>query len=335
MHSVTMVSSNPLKTVDVSEINAEAGKELVEAAISKGFLMVEGHGFSQKEVDDLFELCRDFFACSFDYKSKYARDDTNHGYVSSETLDPQYSKKPDPKEALNISGLDFTSGKACKPLPDCFDAEKSAFVESVILRLFELSRTLLEILALGLEIKDTPECPGQDWFNKRYDPVKKSSSTFRLLHYPSQKNFALDVLIRAGAHTDYGSMTLLFQRENEEGLEIYAQNKWQPVPFVAGTSSHKGEAPPIIVNVGDLLSFWTGGLLKSTVHRVKFPPENLVNGRDRYSIVFFSHPNDDALLEPVPSDIVQSKGDRGANRANVEGITARQHLEKRFVGTYV
>ena len=89
--------------------------------------------------------------------------------------------------------------------------------------------------------------------------------------------------------------------------------------------------PPILVNVGDLLSYWTGGLLKSTVHRVVFPGgveggkgegEGEAKVPDRYSVAYFCHPWRETKLVPVPSEMVRMKveaeggssGDGGVER---------------------
>ena len=66
-----------------------------------------------------------------------------------------------------------------------------------------------------------PTEKGENWFASRYASDSESGSTFRLLHYPCQKSLNPESVIRAGAHTDYGSMTLLFQKENQDGLEIF------------------------------------------------------------------------------------------------------------------
>lgn len=90
-----------------------------------------------------------------------------------------------------------------------------------------------------------------------------------------------EVDIRAGAHSDYGSVTLLFQRPSQPGLEILAStDEWQPVP-VTPPGTEEDSSPPILVNIGDLLSHWTNGLLKSTVHRVIFPKDARRGGEDR------------------------------------------------------
>lgn len=177
--------------------------------------------------------------------------------------------------------------------------------------------------------------------------------------------------VRAGAHSDYGSITLLFQRPGQPGLEILTpEGTWAPVPVQPGkaassdgeqeqppqqqngtSSSSTGQSfPPILINIGDLLSYWTDGLLKSTVHRVVFPlsEQRSPNSQDRYSIVFFCHPVDQTELVPVPSELVDAHRRQNATRGGKVGfgggagdlepgkraLTAREHLASRLAATY-
>lgn len=327
------MSSNPLQVVDISKVDRATGKELLEAATSQGFLFVEGHGFTSEEVQRLFDTSKEFFELPEAQKNEVPIDESNHGYTNygGENLDPSAQKKGDPKEAMNFCLLDFSSGTSDRPVPSFF-AEKGReeVVRSAIQKLYLLSIKILRILAQGLEIEE------EDWFDSRYQASKPSGSTFRFLHYPGQKLLSPEAVIRAGAHTDYGSMTLLFQQKDQEGLEIYLPvvKAWQAVPYVENNEAKFPRlAAPIVVNIADQLSYWTGGLLKSTIHRVKFPAHVQETGQDRYLIVFFSHPNDDTLLEPVPSEIVRKVKNRGANSSEVP-ITAKQHLDKRLAATY-
>ena len=89
--------------------------------------------------------------------------------------------------------------------------------------------------------------------------------------------------------------------------------------------------PPILVNVGDLLNYWTNGLLKSTIHRVVFPEGN---GDDRFSIAYFCHPVDDAPLVAIPSDLVESQTTSDGSASANGGLTAAGHLERRLAATY-
>ncbi|KAI9698716.1 MAG: hypothetical protein M1836_003826 [Candelina mexicana] len=140
--------------------------------------------------------------------------------------------------------------------------------------------------------------------------------------------------IRAGAHSDYGSITLLFQTPHQPGLEILTPSQtWASVP-VSPQGTENDTFPPILINIGDLLSYWTNGYLKSTVHRVIFPKEGRRGGEDRYSIAYFCHPVNESRLVPVPSEIVRKwgKGVLGSGKGDV--MTAEEHLNSRLAATY-
>ena len=86
--------------------------------------------------------------------------------------------------------------------------------------------------------------------------------------------------------------------------------------------------PPILINVGDLLSYWTNGILKSTVHRVVFPHGS---GEDRYSIAYFCHPVDETPLIAVPSELVKTESSSiVAGNTKGEYMTAAEHLKSRL-----
>lgn len=177
---------------------------------------------------------------------------------------------------------------------------------------------------------------GEDWFSSRHDSSKgPSGSVLRWLHYPvvdkSGPDFDAAVDIRAGAHSDYGSLTLLFQRNSQPGLEILTpKSTWSPVPvYPPGTENYP--FPPILVNIGDLMQFWTNGLLKSTVHRVVFPEGE---SRDRYSIAYFCHPLNTTEIEHIPSDVIDKRGKRDVDYENAKSLTAAGYLKKRLADTY-
>lgn len=163
-----------------------------------------------------------------------------------------------------------------------------------------------------------------------------------MLYYPKSSVPEDGASIRAGAHSDYGSVTLLFRLPGQPGLEILKEDSsWAPVPVNPFPSTLTD--PPILVNIGDLLSFWTNGMLKSTVHRVTFSG----GGEERYSMAYFCHPLDDAKLEAVPSKVIEDFGDTGAQElksqrerlgldadGESEVLTAGEHLARRLKVTY-
>lgn len=318
--------SQEVRVVDISGDTVEAAKQLVDAMSTLGFVFIEGSGFTQQEVDDAFELSRRFFELPVDEKAKVPITADNYGYsrTNLEVLDPENQPKGDPKEAFNFS--QFVDGRPLHGLPDFFEQNLDK-VHGIEKRCNQLCMRLLRLFAVGLELE--PE-----WFASRHSIDKKTGSVLRFLHYHGQKKANPEEQIRAGAHTDYGSVTLLFQKEGEDGLEILspASKKWTPVKFVP--AKKPGMAAPIVVNCADLLSFWTAGVLRSSVHRVKFPAEAQATGKDRYSIVYFCHPQEDVPLEPVPSPIVQKVEGRGANEPGRPIMTAQEHLNKRLAATY-
>lgn len=163
-----------------------------------------------------------------------------------------------------------------------------------------------------------------------------------MLYYPSSPTTSNSQSIRAGAHSDYGSLTLLFRLPGQPGLELFSPGTrtWVPVPV--NPSPQRLTDPPILVNIGDLLSFWTGGMLKSTVHRVTFS-----GGGERYSMAYFCHPLDDARLERVESRVL-AEADGGEGKEELrsqrkrlgleeddeEVLTAKEHLDRRLKVTY-
>lgn len=139
-------------------------------------------------------------------------------------------------------------------------------------------------------------------------------------------------------------------RETEEecgnGLEILKEDgDWDPVP-VYPEGTNPDAVPPILVNLGDLLSYWvsnragslrflltslqTAGLLRSTVHRVATVDAE----KDRYSIAYFCHPVDTSVLDPIPSDAVEEKAKSIGTTAEKRAMTAREHLAGRLSATY-
>lgn len=257
--------------------------------------------------------------------------------MAGEALDP--SVPGDPKEAFNIA----PPQPDLQPLPTPLSSSASeirAFLDAC----HAICTRILTLLGTALQIPASEG--GEKWFSDRHDESRgKSGTIFRMLYYPESKDGKGREVqsIRAGAHSDYGSITLLFRLPGQPGLEILTPDQtWAPVPVSPPNPSATSEAPPILVNIGDLLSFWTNGMLKSTVHRVTFS-----GGEERYSMAYFCHPLDDAKLEAVPSSIIDEFGDKGRvelesqkERLGLGGgaqagvLTAKEHLDRRLKVTY-
>ncbi|KAI9686185.1 MAG: hypothetical protein M1822_003840 [Bathelium mastoideum] len=321
-----------IPVIDLSD-ESQAAKPLLEAASRYGFVFVKNdqHEVLQKQIDDMFKLTEAFFSSPTTVKEECSinsnKSGKNKGWLSmgTETLDPGRQRRADLKEAFNIG--EFLDGKPQQPFPDVFAARQEE-IRRFSASCHALCNRILRSFARGLEITE------EDWFAQRHDQSKGPSGTIlRLLYYPALSSDADHAAedLRAGAHSDYGSVTLLFQLPGQPGLEILTpHNTWSPVPM----NPQNDVVPPILVNIGDLLSYWTNGLLKSTVHRVILPKEGRVGGDDRYSIAYFCHALDDAELLPVPSALVEKHGAGEAGALTETPMTAKDHLNNRLAATY-
>jgi isopenicillin N synthase-like dioxygenase len=175
----------------------------------------------------------------------------------------------------------------------------------------DLATTLLRIFALALGEPIT-------YF---HDKMDRHMSALRLVHYyplldpPPAGDDGSMVVVRAGAHTDYGALTIL--AANDKGLQVLLPSRdanndrreeWVPVPVVPGT---------LIVNLGDLMQRWTNDRWVSTMHRVAMPATHAMERR--YSMAYFVNVNGNTLIEPLPSC-------RSDGKAKYPAITAREHL---------
>ena len=98
--------------------------------------------------------------------------------------------------------------------------------------------------------------------------------------------------MRGGAHTDYGSLTLVNADWSiPGGLQVYTDNQWIDVQAKPGT---------FVVNIGDMMQRWTNDKWVSTLHRVANPPAESANTSRRLSLVYFHIPNPDVMVECVP-----------------------------------
>ncbi|KAI1754496.1 hypothetical protein F4782DRAFT_492792 [Xylaria castorea] len=349
-----MANPAPIPIIDISESQGDQvriAKQLVDAAAQHGFVYIRntGEDISPAKVEQVFSISRVLFESPLEDKQRCKIEKNNQGWsgMHTESLDPKTQRVGDFKEGFNFGA--FTESKATQPIPksvEPHEADLATFRESC----HKLCRRLLLLFGIGLGV-DPP-----DFFAEAHSPDKASGSILRFLHYPppSATPSAQESDMRAGAHSDYGSVTLLFRLKGQAGLEILTPTKnWVPVP-VYPPGTEKDPLPPILVNIGDLLSYWTNGLLRSTVHRVTFASsrtsENahtagLADGEStkdpRYSIVYFCHPADDTLLTAVPSERVQSfqgglvTANAGNPYAERKVLTADEHLKMRLQATYL
>lgn len=258
--------------------------EINQACRSVGFFYIRNHGISQSLIDKVFGQMQNFFALPLETKHQLAWSDevSNRGYVAveRERLDP--NQPGDLKEAFNI-GKDGNLGEAALTLngwPENLAEFQPTVVEFGQACAMEMLR-ILQAFAIALRLPENFFTPLHD----QYDNI------LRLLHYPPIARTPQPGQVRAGAHSDYGSLTLLFQ-DQIGGLEVQTvRGEWVAATPIPGT---------ILVNIGDLMQRWTNDVFRSTLHRVVIPQEEK-QGQHRYSMAYFCHPNPDIAIACLPT----------------------------------
>lgn len=287
------------------EISDELGRSFAEF----GFAIVRDHGIPQELIDRAGELAKGFFALPEDVKRSYIVEGGGgaRGYTPFGKEIAKDAQVHDLKEFWHI-GRSLPEGHALADVmaPNLWPGEIAGFEQTFETLFGEFEQAgdrILRAIALHLGL---PE----DWFTAT---VKDGNSVMRLLHYPPLPEDAPEGAVRAAAHGDINTITLLLGAE-EAGLELLnTQGEWVPVSPPQGA---------LAVNVGDMLDRLTNSLLRSTTHRVVNPAGERAR-HSRYSMPFFLHFRPDFLIEPLPQCVAE--GDTPP-----EPITAHDFLQQRL-----
>ena len=259
--------------------------EIGRACRDIGFFYIVNSGVPQPLIGRVFAEGRRFFALPPERKAEIAIEKSrcHRGWfaLGGENLDPAKQRQAgDYKEGIKIGRdlpLDHPLVKAGLPLhgpnqwPSGLPGWKETMQEGYD-ALSRLGREIMHAFALALGLK---EGHFDRWLT---GPM----ATLGPLHYPPQEGRITEARIGAGAHTDFGCLTILAQDE-VGGLQVRnSAGRWIDAPYLPGS---------FVVKIGDMMERWTNGLFASTRHRV-------VNssGRDRYSLPFFFDPDFNADL---------------------------------------
>lgn len=251
----------------------------------------------QKTMNYWFENMKGFFDLQMDTKLKYLyQPETNLGYskVGDENVDPTAPK--DMKESFNYNNTRMDESL----WPDEIPEFKSTALETIRIA----DDLTLKILAMFDQILGC--------WPKLQEAHKKPYNTTRVIHYPAFDGEIEDRQMRIGEHSDYGTITLLWQINDVPGLEVQdLEGNWHPVPYAENG---------VVVNIGDLLQRWTNDYFVSTKHRVVNSHMHL----PRYSMPHF--------VDPEPGTIVENikKGEE----AKYEPIESLEYLNWRLAQSY-
>ena len=287
-------------------------REIDFALRSWGFLYVVNHGISEAQISNAFGLAKALFDLPLERKRaidiRGSRWHHGWGGIGVEQLED--GVPGDLKESFDMGrhlelddpltqrGLMVYGPNQYPDIPGWREA-----VEAHYEMMLDLGLRMLGAVAVALQLPP-------DFFSSKF---KNTVSVLRFLHYPPASERTSADQLGAGAHSDYGCMTLLVQ-DNVGGLEVLSpENRWIRATPMAGS---------FVVNIGDMMALWTNDRYRATKHRVQSAQTH------RYSIPFFVEPDYDTRVEVIPSCIPAGTAPR------YEPVISGEYLMSRFAATY-
>lgn len=291
------------------EKKRQMGREVDLICRASGFLAVNNHGIPDEVIGNVWRLAHDFFDLPHGVKdrSRAPYPGYPYGYLGPGAEALARSKgvdsPPDLKESFNGGPLSVPPGLSdAEALAFCYAAtiwpgespEFRAAWEAYYAAVTDLAARIMVVFAVALEL---PE----DYFQSF---IGAPISALRALNYPALDAPPPEGQLRAGAHTDYGSLTILLPQPGSKGLEIMTpEGFWREVPPVDGA---------FVINIGDLMARWTNDRWVSTLHRVvNVAPEDGGLLR-RQSLAFFHQPDWFAEIETLPSCLAEDEAPKYA-----------------------
>lgn len=281
---------------DLAAFEAATGEERSAMAASldhmcrtTGFVVLSGHSIPDATIRGMWDAASAFFALPSSAKQAVRPPVAGgpYGYLGPNQEALAKSKgihtPPDLKESFNgrasalSTPIDDPDSRAFAhadtPWPDLpdFRAAWTAYYMAVE----DLGARIMQAFAEALDLPTNHFAPFYT------DPA----SALRALHYPATQGRAADGQQRAGAHTDYGSLTILLPQAGAGGLQVKQDGDWVDVT-----------APEdcFVINIGDLMARWTSDRWVSTLHRVVAIPDQ----PPRLSLAFFYQPDWNAVITP-------------------------------------
>lgn len=296
-----------------SDAAARTATRVDSTLCATGFLLVDGHGVADETRDAYFAAMREFFALPETEKEAIAigRSDCHRGYVGfetesldgragdlKETLDTGIDHGPDHPEV--IAGTPLHGPNQWPDLPG-FRSAVETYRDEMIEAVLRMQRAMS--MALGLDPFFIEHQPGEPMYH------------LRLIHYPPMETVTpAPGQLGCGAHTDYGTLTLLADDGNG-GLQVCQRSgEWVDVTVPPGQ---------LVVNLGDLMSIWTNDRWVSNPHRVVNPP-----GVDRYSSPLFVEPAFHLRIEAIATCVPEGEAPKH------EPMVTGPYLLSRFDGTH-
>ncbi|MEM7443701.1 MAG: 2-oxoglutarate and iron-dependent oxygenase domain-containing protein [Pseudomonadota bacterium] len=303
---------------------AKVARAVGDACEKIGFFVVTGHGVPEEIDRGCWNNARAFFDMPLVERQavRFPHVGYPYGYAPMkwETLSISRDEvsPPDLKESFSIGPLKAPETRSSDPSEalvysaNLWPHNPPEFRQSLEAYYRAMEGLAARLMMLFAQALDLPP----SFFDEKID---RHISALRVINYPDQDNPPEPGQLRAGAHSDYGSLTILRQEQAPGGLEVVTRDgDWTPVPAIDGA---------YVVNIGDLMARWTNDRWVSTLHRVVNPPPDAFGSSRRQSIAFFHQPNWDAEIACLPSCQDPVEG------AKYEPVASGAYLMSKFQST--
>lgn len=265
-----------------------------------GFLSVTGHKVPAEVLEAVYACSKDFFRRPAPEKERVLQPhpDVIRGFIAqgqaalATTLGEE--TPPDLKESFSIGPEAADPDDAYYHAPgsenhfatNLWPEAPAGFREAWMAYWSEMERLAADMMRLFAAALDLPE-------ERFQGDIDRHISILSAIYYPDQAVPPVPGQLRAGAHSDFGTMTILKPDNAPGGLQVRTkEGEWAPVKAPEGA---------FVLNIGDMMARWTNDRWVSTLHRVVNPPADAALGSERLSIGFFHQPNYDALVDCLPS----------------------------------
>ncbi|WP_158607853.1 isopenicillin N synthase family dioxygenase [Nocardia panacis] len=299
--SVTVVDGY-VPVIDLSAANKQdIARAVGDACTQSGFFAIVGHGVAHDLIDRMYAITRKFFELPAAQQATVVSGPGTCGLRpgGSAAKSAGMDAPPDLCDVFTANvlgdrghadrmrfGTDTDPWTRANLWPDTPTRFEQTWLDYMA-AMETLGHRLMRLFALALGLDET-------FFD---DKVDEHISAIVANFYYRQTDSPAPGQLRRGAHTDWGVLTILYQ-DDIGGLQVRQEGRgWRDVPFVPGS---------FIINIGDMMAFWTGGHWVSTPHRVLNPGAGQDN--TRLSIPYFYLPNQDAPVRPVtrPGDPIDT-----------------------------
>jgi isopenicillin N synthase-like dioxygenase len=269
-----------------------AAAQLGAACVEIGFFVITGHGIAPSLIERMHRVSLQFFELDEAVKQQW-RSPVGSLYRGYEAVERDNLRLRENFQAGRFHESDswmldgYSAADTGEWEPNRWPVEPGEFADvwqQYFTEVEQLGNLLLELCALALDLP-------ADWFGPMFD---RQASGWMANYYNVTGEAAPEGSLRLGAHTDSGSLTILYQDEQAGGLQVrLGDGGWLDVAPVPGT---------FVVNIGDIMAIFSNGTWADTLHRVVHPATG-VAARPRISIPFFQGPNRDTVIEPVPTRV--------------------------------